>query len=210
VARGQGRGPKSLARRSGVRQPRKTLLVFCEGTRTEPEYLEALKREPEIRDVAAVDLRIALQAGMPLELVRLAVAARERSIEEEGEIDEVWCVFDVEWPINHPDLKEALALARKRGVRVAVSNPCFELWLALHFRDHRGWLDNNGARRLRRSCDGQVKKGLKGADYMPYREVARQRAAALDRQHEQDCRDFPQNNPSSGMHRLIASVAGSR
>lgn len=209
MAKDQGRGPKPLARRTGVRQPRKTLLVFCEGSRTEPEYLDALKREPEIRDVAAVDLRISPQTGMPLDLVRLAVAARERSIEEEGEIDEVWCVFDVEWPINHPGLKEALTLARRNDVRVAVSNPCFELWLALHFRDHRGWLDNDGARRLRRSCDGQARKGLKGADYMPHRALARERAMALDRQHEQDGRDFPRNNPSSGMHRLIASVTGS-
>jgi hypothetical protein len=118
-------------------------------------------------------------------------------------------VFDVEWPINHPRLKEALALARRHDIRVAVSNPCFELWLALHFCDHRSWLDNDGARRLRRSFDGQAKKGLKGADYMPHREIARQRAILLDRQHEQDCREFPQNNPSSGMHRLITSVAGS-
>jgi len=32
--------------------------VFCEGARTEPEYLDALRREPDVRNAAAVDIRI--------------------------------------------------------------------------------------------------------------------------------------------------------
>jgi len=63
-------------------------------------YFEALKRAPEVRDVAAVDLIVETQnqGSVPLTLVRLAAAARERSIQEEGEVDEFWCIFDVEWP----------------------------------------------------------------------------------------------------------------
>jgi len=36
-------GGRPLKRRVGTRRPRKTLLVFCEGERTEPEYLDAMK-----------------------------------------------------------------------------------------------------------------------------------------------------------------------
>lgn len=36
---------KPLKRKVATRKPKKTLLIFCEGQRTEPEYLEALKRE---------------------------------------------------------------------------------------------------------------------------------------------------------------------
>jgi hypothetical protein len=51
VSRERRRQPKaSLARRVGVRTPRKTILIFCEGRNTEPQYFEALKREPEVRD----------------------------------------------------------------------------------------------------------------------------------------------------------------
>jgi len=49
-----------------------------------------------------------------------------------------------------------------------VSNPCFELWLILHFQDHAAWLDNNEARRLRRQLDGSSDKGLDAAKYMPF------------------------------------------
>jgi hypothetical protein len=44
-----------LKRRVAVRQPRKTILIFCEGERTEPESLDALKRQPWVHDTAAVD-----------------------------------------------------------------------------------------------------------------------------------------------------------
>jgi hypothetical protein len=48
--------------------------------------------------------------------------------------DEVWCVFDVD---EHPKLAEARDQANANGIQLAVSNPCFELWLLLHFQEHR-------------------------------------------------------------------------
>lgn len=128
---------RPLRRRTGIRRPKKTLVVFCEGEKTEPQYLEALKNQPEVRDAAAVDLRIETghSGAVPLTLVALASDARSRAVAEEAEIDEFWCVFDVEWPRNHPGLGEALQQARENDIRLAVTNPCFELWLILHFKD---------------------------------------------------------------------------
>lgn len=37
---------------------------------------------------------------------------------------------------DHPGFDEAVALCERRGVRVARSNPCFELWLILHHTDY--------------------------------------------------------------------------
>ncbi len=201
-------GDRPLKRRVAVRQPRKTLLIFCEGKRTEPEYLDALKRQPAIRDVAAVDLRVETGHGgsVPKTLVSMAIEARRRAADEEGEIDEFWCVFDVEWPRNHPDLKEAAERARQAGIELAISNPCFELWLILHFQDHARWSDNDDARRLRRQLDGSPDKGLDAAKYMPLFGDAAQRAAELDERHRRNGTAFPDDNPSSGMHRLIATV----
>jgi|ERR1022692_99631 RloB-like protein len=109
-------GGRPLKRRVATRRPRKTLLIFCEGERTEPEYLDALKRQPAVRDVAAVDLRVETGQGgsVPRTLVSMAAAARSRAIDEEGEIDEFWCVFDVEWPRNHPGLRGYRASSPER------------------------------------------------------------------------------------------------
>jgi len=201
-------GRRPLKRRVATRRPRKTLVVFCEGERTEPEYLDALKRQPSVRNVAAVDLRVETgrSGSVPRTLVAMATEARTRAVEEEAEIDEFWCVFDVEWPKNHPGLEEAVQQARANGIKLAVSNPCFELWLILHFQDHAAWLDNNQARRLRRQLDGSSDKGLEATKYMPFTADAARRAAGLDKRHLQDGTVFPHDNPSSGMHRLLAAV----
>jgi hypothetical protein len=193
--------PKSLRRRVEQRRPRKTLLVFCEGARTEPEYLAAFRREPAVRAAAAVDIRIDQDSAgfKPLGLVRKAISARDKAVREEGEIDEFWCVFDVEWPHTHPGLAEAVALAGGNGIRLAISNPCFELWLALHFADRDAWLDNAGARRLRCKHDGQQGKGLDPALYMPRRSLAAARAAKLERRHVRNGTGLPDDNPSSGI-----------
>ena len=191
-----------------IRSPRRTFVVLCEGERTEPEYFSALRRDRLIREVSAVDLRIETESAgaVPLTLVRAAIAAKRKAVAEEKEIDEFWCVFDVECPRNHPFLKQALNLAREHDIFVAVSNPCFEVWLALHFHGFTAWLDNDAARRLRREYDGQLGKGLDGARYMPRRRAAAQRAADLDRRHVLNGTEFPHDNPSSGMHRLLAAI----
>jgi hypothetical protein len=199
---------RSLKRSVGIRRPKKTLLVFCEGERTEPEYLNALKRQPSVRDVASVDLRVETGQGgsVPLTLVSLAVDARRRARDEDGEIDEFWCVFDVEWPRNHPGLKEAIERARQYNIKLAISNPCFELWLILHYKFQGAWLNNDDARRLLRSLDGADDKGLDAAKYMPLRSTARSHAEALEKRHRENGTSFPHDNPSSGMHRLIVTV----
>jgi hypothetical protein len=117
-------GRQSLKRKVAIRPPRKTLLVFCEGERTEPEYLRALKGQPFVRDVAAVDLRVEPrhEGAVPLALVSMAAGARSKAINEEAEIDEFWCIFDVEWPVNHPNLDDALDLARRNDIQLAISN----------------------------------------------------------------------------------------
>nr|WP_236684662.1 RloB family protein [Ferrimicrobium acidiphilum] len=98
-------------------------------------------------------------------------------------MDEFWCVFDVEWPQNHPHLRDAIEQARQGGIELAISNPCFELWLILHFQDHGSWLNNNTARRLRQKLDRSDNKGIDAAIYMPLVRDAARRAEELDERH---------------------------
>lgn len=206
------RAPKaSLKRPVGSRTPRKTITAWCEGSKSEPEYLEALRALPEVRSVAAVDIRIedVRNGAVPLTLVEHAVAARKRARRERGEIDEFWCLFDVEWPKHHPNLTQALQLAASNSINVAISNPCFEVWLVLHFASCAKPLSNAEARRLRRQHDAKaVGKGLDGTLYMPRRSVAVDAARRLDEMHMKNGTAFPHDNPSSGMYRLLDAVGG--
>lgn len=202
------RGRKPLRRAADVDEPRRTVLVFCEGTKTEPEYLRALKRERVVREVASVEIRVASRdsGSKPLSLVTAAVKARDPSTRGEREVDEIWCLYDVEWPKNHPHLREAAELAKRHDVSVAISNPCFELWLILHFEDQTAWLDTDAATRLRRRYDGSEGKGLDGPTYMARRVEASRRARSLKERHEGNGTEFPHDNPSSGMYSFLDSI----
>ena len=46
--------------------------------------------------------------------------------------DSVWAMFDRD---IHKRFDEARDLARGNGIRLAISNPCFELWGILHYQD---------------------------------------------------------------------------
>jgi RloB-like protein len=61
--------------------------------------------------------------------------------------DAVWCVFDVD---THDTLDAAIAEASRQSFQVAVSNPCFELWLLWHFENHFRSLTADALRRLLR------------------------------------------------------------
>ncbi|ORA22079.1 hypothetical protein BST18_24660 [Mycobacteroides abscessus subsp. bolletii] len=192
----------SLKRRVGRRPEFRTVVVFCEGKNSEPDYIKGVKRIPSIAQSTALNIEIAPERGVPLTLVKSAV---ERLMDPE--VDECWCLFDVEWPKNHPNLRPAVELAKSKGVNLAVSNPCFEIWLLWHFKDHQAFLTTDEAERLSKACDGRLGKSLEADLYMASWTEARRRAAALADRHLKNGTPFPKDNPSSSVYMLIESLA---
>jgi hypothetical protein len=122
-----------LRRRPSRFTPRLRVLVFCEGLKTERDYLTFLSRStlPSL-------VRIEFGRGgvTPRTLVDRAVSANRAGF------DQVWCVFDVD---EHPYIREASQKAKANGVRIALSNPCFELWLLLHFTAQTAYITRKKA-----------------------------------------------------------------
>ncbi|WP_281388994.1 RloB family protein [Kribbella qitaiheensis] len=176
--------------------------MFCEGEASEPDYINAVKRLPQVQRNVAVNIEIDPERGVPLTLVERAVAR----LKSDAEIDECWCVFDVEWPRHHPNLDRALRMAKTNGIKLAISTPCFELWLILHFQDQTAFLDNRTAESLSRRLEGRTGKRIDGSKYLPLRRDASKRAAALVDRHRRDQTVFPNDNPSSTMHELLATI----
>jgi hypothetical protein len=127
--------------RGASRNPDPWILVVTEGKVTEVSYLRALKvilkRSFELPSIPT-------DHGDPLTLVELAKQKRtdlegdaKRMRDPKTRLDEVWCVFDRD-EHDAPRLSQAIDNARAAGIKVAFSNPCFELWLLLHFRDQPG------------------------------------------------------------------------
>lgn len=84
----------------------------------------------------AVALRVVERPCAPSQLIQYAADLRDRT---QDDFDEVWCVFDVD---EYKDVPSAVSEALRRDVRVALSNPCFELWLLLHFADHCAYAES--------------------------------------------------------------------
>jgi len=204
MARHQSRRKHSLKRQINTRQLRRTFVILCEGTVTEPDYLDALKRLPEVREIASVNIKVdkSRSGAVPLTLVEAAIEVKNRN----DEIDEVWCLVDVEAPQPHPNLLQALSLARDNGIKTAVSNPCFEIWLVLHFDNCSAWLTTDSERRLRHQHDGSTGKEVAGYRYMPLRKDAALRARNLYDMHASNGTSCPHDNPSSGVFRLLEAI----
>lgn len=192
---------RPLGRRIGTRRELRTILIFCEGVNTEHDYLKAVKNLPHVRSNTSIRIELDPEQGVPLTLVQRAVARKQ-----DKEIDECWCVFDVEWPQHHPNLTNAVDLAKANGIGLAVSNPCFELWLILHHRDHNAYIDTRCAESDSRKLDRRDGKHIDAAVYMPLREQAVRRAAALAKRHERNGNSLPDDNPSSSMYELLRAL----
>jgi len=94
--------------------------------------------------------------------------------------DERWLVIDVDQQRGQ-FLDEVTQVARESGYGLAISNPCFELWLLLHFQDADPSDTDCAAviNRLRPHVGGYNKARIKLAPYTPDRTreaVARARA----------------------------------
>jgi hypothetical protein len=193
------------ARREPSRRPGKRILVLCEGRNTEPQYLLGFKqwcRNP------LVEVVVHPEHGVPLTLVRRAkqsrIEATQRAAHEHDDnvaYDEIWCVFDTD---EHPNLEHACAIARDDGIEVALSNPCFELWLLLHFRDSPGMQGRKDVSRLLRKQLGAYDKRVDFVAYQPGYAAAVERAKRLEFAARLDGEEG--RNPTTGVHRLTESV----
>src|SRR5437868_3480211 len=113
----------SLERRRAYRNSALTVLVVSNGTRTERQYFDALRRGSWGKP-----FHLTIKNHAPEALIDFATSEKSNAA-----YDHVWCVFDV----DEFEVAEVLRRAGKEGIGIAVSQPCFEVWLILHKKDHR-------------------------------------------------------------------------
>ncbi len=95
-----------------------SILIVCEGTKTEPNYFEAFS-------LYNLAVKIVGRGSNTMDLVHYAIKEKES-------YDSVWCVFDKDdFPAEN--FNRACVLAEKNGIELAYSVESFELWFLLHF-----------------------------------------------------------------------------
>jgi hypothetical protein len=129
-------------RGSRRRQIKPVILIVTEGAQTEPKYFEHFRNRHTNIDIRVVGNKTGAGETDYLSLIRKAADYREKNQLSPTSGDATWVVADGDVNYNNPDpiatkekqLSQARKLADKKGIRLALSNPCFELWYLLHFQ----------------------------------------------------------------------------
>ena len=128
----RNRTAKSFRRRTGAREPRRVVLIICEGKKTEPYYFQGLKEKLRLRS-AHIEVAPSTFGPSPNKILKYAIYR----LEHDGlDYDKVFCVFDRD---RHSTYKTTLKKIShpskgKQKIEAITSNPCFEIWLLLHFK----------------------------------------------------------------------------
>jgi hypothetical protein len=128
------KGHRSFARARRERVRKQLVLIATEGERTEPLYFNGL------RSLAATDTQVihilgsrSSSSSPKAVLKRLREESKKKGATEE---DICWMVVDRNSWLDE-QLEEATRECRKSGYGIALSNPCFELWLVLHLQEEK-------------------------------------------------------------------------
>ena len=184
---------------------RREILVFTEGEKTEGGYLLPWRRAFRDRVLVSVDPF----HGPPASLVDTAVQVKREQARDAKRgkgrgYDEIWCMFDID---AHPNVPEAVQKAQANGVRLAISNPCLELWFMLHFEERTSYIGRHDAQTRAAdllSCGKNLSAAAMNALFEQY-EDARRRARRLDKKHFGDGSPAG-SNPSSSVWTLVDSI----
>ena len=148
----------------GAREPRKRVLIVCEGAKTEPHYFLDARARLRLA-TASVQIVGGDKAGSsPSTLVEYARSAAEN----DGDFDEVYCVFDRDEHADYDaatsrcyDLDGRTVGETKICFRAITSDPCFEYWLLLHFVDTDRPFTRSGRKTAADCAVSEVKRHIR-------------------------------------------------
>ncbi|OGQ94755.1 MAG: hypothetical protein A2521_16675 [Deltaproteobacteria bacterium RIFOXYD12_FULL_57_12] len=190
---------RGFGRRPPFRSYRKIFVLATEGQKTEPAYFAMFNSKTVQVKILESRYRTA-----PLQVLdRAKQFARDTEIRKG---DEVWLVIDRDnWTVAQ--LREVFTGCRQHNFSLAVSNPCFEYWLLLHFEDGRAVFDARSCRvRLQRYLPEFDKGHVEISKLRPGVVAAIDRAAGKDRP---SCRDWPRTTGST-VYRLVRKLQGTQ
>lgn len=197
---------KSTSRKLGKKSPKFLIIAFCEGKNTEPEYLKSFAKH---HGNSLLKIQTIAPAGAPLTIVQSAVArkkqedAKKKTNSFDG-LYEVWAVFDID---EHPNILQAIDMAKANHVYTAISNPCIEIWPLLHFTFYRAAIHRHALQsELAKYMSSYQADGSKRIDYELIKEnytQAKDRAEKLIDEYEKVGINSPFGNPSTTIYNLL-------
>lgn len=192
----------SLRRARAKRYPYDTVLIVCEGEKTEPYYFKELRDDLQL-NTANIEITGDTGGSSPVNVVAYG-------LKHYKEYDKVFCVFDKD---RHASYQQALDMIHGKKLRkehiilTITSVPCFEFWILLHFRKTTRNFDTGPGS----ICDQviadlksflpQYTKGTRGL----YLQIKEMRPAAIKHAREvaRHGKGAGTDHPSTQIHELV-------
>lgn len=133
------REPRALVREGGYLDADKYFVLSFEGAVTEKRYFEALRTSDKFNDSGLIEMiPFVRKKSGPLGSDPMSVKSMLKKAKQDFNFkptDEFWVIIDRDdWADEHHINLEKLVADCKaeKNFFVAMSNPCFEMWLILH------------------------------------------------------------------------------
>jgi hypothetical protein len=196
--------PRPLNRGAGTLRDDRLFLVACDDTYAPKQYFSFLR-------LSRVQIHVVETDDTKSAAVYVLERLKKFSVEDD---DERWMVLDTDHCIqgNHfPTFIQAITEARQAGINIALSRPCFELWLLLHHVDENGvktLQDASETEAKLRAVVGEYNKTNLKAEHYPLSSIAAaiRRAERLDAQVEGG--DRPDGN-TTRVYQLLNAILAS-
>lgn len=199
---------KESPRKRNTRPPLFTILIVCEGKRTERIYFTKYRNRDN-------GLQIEIPSNSTTDPKGLLDFANKKaeSLGINRHNGSVWVVFDADRTtdtrLKDSQLQEFETFARRNNINLLFSNPSFEIWYLLHFAYTTAALSNKDLiERLTQHLPAYDKATCYFSDLLDKRETAIQHATRLITHHEEQGHAplSLSSNPSTQVPQLIAHI----
>jgi hypothetical protein len=184
-----------------TRNIRERILVYCEGQKTEPNYFRKFPVKIDI-----VEVNFGGGGSNTVALVSDAINYADKALNKGKPYNQVWCVFDRD-DFPSAQFNQAINKAQVNNIRVAYSNPCFELWYYLHFHYIQSAIDRKKYCRKLSTC---MSKKYKKNDSNIYQRLNTKQQIAINNAKKLRHSYVPCNpekdNPSTTVYLLVEAL----
>lgn len=181
--------------------------MTSEGKVTEPNYLRILANQ-----ISGKAIQTVMTGSNSVKSMREKIEEVKR---ERGKSSEIWIVIDLDRRTDSEMSQIYKLAASNRNVHVALSSPCFEFWLLLHFRDGKDVRESVDPRSASAMCLQNLKNVDGWGDYdksLMGRSITREDILnAVRRAREYDETDgttWSRRQGTTTFYRLVESYLG--
>ena len=211
----QKRQPKvrgrDIGRRPPTRSEKPSILIVCEDSKSSYIYFHKLRQKHRLSTVK-VKVCGPECGNAPINVVDCAISEKEKA-ETTSTIskgyDHIFCVIDKD---THDTLDRAIEKTNSNGLKIILSNPCFEYWYILHFKNTSKAYNSSKAvvSELKKKHHKGYTKGSDGIFDIIYddtdKAIANSKHVLKSQwQGEEDLRNC---NPSTHVHVVVECIRG--